>query len=670
MAFTTPTERKAKTSSDRARRHRAALSAIERRPVANMARRKRLERNPQAWLKYYLAAAFPLPWGKVHTDMTSAAVRAIRTGAGMVVAAPRGTGKSSVLWGLALWAILSGACRFPVVAGWAHNAARRMLRKWLMTLADNPRIAADYPGAVQPFQVAIHSNRLKALTWADTNKGCGADVRQMDGVIMLPDGLGALGAVSIGGNVRGLHAAMQDGSTIRPDVLLLDDPQDKVTASSAPLVRKVTERIEADLFNLSGPNTRLSVMAAVTVIASGDVAEHFLSHPDFEAVRVAQITSWPTDFADRSSPMRKRWESWNTERVEGLADHDEGKRARVFYKANKTALTAGATVSWRARFDRKRRDPDALYAAMWDYYRLGEVSFMSERQNKPMKENVTVYDLNAALICSRVHAGRNRFDVPAEARVITAATDLNHYGLHSAAIAFGNDQTGWVAWYDRFDNQGHGIVPKNCPEPEAKKRMFEALVLHGRQIAALPLTRTGKLIRVGLWLIDGGYMHDVVQSYVKGPGRTLGIPIAVCRGYSADRYRPTGKNVIGQAREGCHLTESQLGRFIAFNADYHREIAQRAWLGSVNAPGSLSLFDGARHSEFAEQICREKLLEKLSGQYGPIWRWATAPGWHDYLDALVMCYIGAVWGGIGTIGASAPPPRRQQFRRRVRHIAV
>ncbi|MBU4212485.1 MAG: hypothetical protein KKD33_07870, partial [Verrucomicrobia bacterium] len=400
------------------------------------------------------------------------------------------------------------------------------------------------------------------------------------------------------------------------------------------------------------------------VIAEDDVAEHFLSHPDFEALRVAQITSWPTGFDDKASPVRKLWEAWNQERIEGLADHDEGKRARAFYKANKTAMTAGAAVSWPARFDRKRKDPDAIYAAMWDYYRLGEVSFMSERQNKPMKENVTVYDLTPALICSRVHADRNRGDVPAEARIIVAATDLNHYGLHFAAVAFGPDQTGWLAWYGRHDNEGRGIVPKDCPEPEAKRRMFEALVLHGQGLAKLPLTRSGQSVRIGFWLIDAGYMPEVVKRYVEGPGRTLGIPLLSARGYGFDKYSPTPKHCIGAPREQCHLAESTIsGRFVAFQADYWREVAQRAWLGTPNAPGSISLFDGARHNEFAEHICREKLLEKLRGQYGPVWRWATAPGWHDFSDSLTMCFVAAAWSGIGTAGPPIPRKRPQQVRR-------
>lgn len=187
------------SDAERKRAEHKAASGITRRAVQDPERRARLERDPAAWLRHYLGTAFPLPWGKVHRDMIAAAVRAIRKGCGMAVAAPRGTGKSTILWGVALWALLSGAARFPVVAGYSHAAARRMLRKWLLSLADNEAIQADYPEATQPFEVSTHANRLKSLTWADNGHPCGADVRSGDGALMLPDGLGALRPLRMSG---------------------------------------------------------------------------------------------------------------------------------------------------------------------------------------------------------------------------------------------------------------------------------------------------------------------------------------------------------------------------------------------------------------------------------------------------------------------------------------
>jgi hypothetical protein len=537
-----------------------------------------------------------------------------------------------------------------------------MLRRWLSALADNPRLAADYPVETAPFRETTHPVRLRLLRWKDTGAPAGADVRIMDGALVLPDGKGAIGAASVGASTRGLFATMPNGETLRPDVLFLDDPQSKAVAESASEVRKTVEKIESDLFNLAGPDTRLSAMIAATVIQAGDVAEHFLTHPDFEPVRVGQIVTWPDGFTDKASAVRRLWEQWNAERVEGMQDHDGGKRARAFYRAHKGELTAGLSVSWAHRYDRKRGDPDALYAAMLDFYRLGARAFMAERQNEPMKTETTVYDLTPELVASRIHPGRRAYELPAEARQIVAATDLNLYGLTSAALGFANDQTAWIAWYGIHDHDGRGITTGDVPEAEAKRALYEALVEHGRQVAGLPLVQAGHAARVGLWIVDAGFWPDVVRRYIDGPGRSLGIQIMPARGFNADRYRPAGKGTIGKPREQCHFTESAVaGRFLAFNACYWREVSQRAWLASPNAPGSLSLPDAGRHNDFAEQVTRERLLEKLAGEYGPVWRWRTAPGPHDYLDAVTMAYAGAAWGGIGT-GGEIPTPKKHTAR--------
>ena len=107
------------------------------------------------------------------------------------------------------------------------------------------------------------------------------------------------------------------------------------------------------------------------------------------------------------------------------------------------------------------------------------------------------------------------------------------------------------------------------------------------------------------------------------------------------------------------MTEWPIGRGLAYNADYWREISQRGWLGSVGAPGTCSIYAG-HHRDFAEQCSREKLVEKLEGKAGMYWRWNSAPGKHDYGDALTMAYVAAAWQGIGTSG----PPKRRRYKER------
>jgi hypothetical protein len=227
---------------------------------------------------------------------------------------------------------------------------------------------------------------------------------------------------------------------------------------------------------------------------------------------------------------------------------------------------------------------------------------------------------------------------------------------------FANDLTGWIPWYNCADNDGKGIVDPGIPEPEAKRQMFEALVKLGKEVASLAIATEGAstLSRPSLWLIDAGYMGDVVRRYLEGPGRTIGVQVMAARGFNHAKYKPYGVQIIGRPREQCHLSEAVVvGRFIAFNTCFWREVSQKAWLSSPDAPGSLSLYQpaaGHHHRDFAEQVTVERLLSKkpheITGQ--PQWEYAKPFARHDYGDALTMCYVAAAWGGIGTGGDTKP----------------
>jgi hypothetical protein len=318
-------------------------------------------------------------------------------------------------------------------------------------------------------------------------------------------------------------------------------------------------------------------------------------------------------------------------------------------------------VSWKERYDKKRRQPDAKYAAMHDYFRLGHAAFMAERQCDPPQVDVSLYELTVELIAGSFQKGRRPLQVPDWVRLIIVGTDINLYGLHSVMIGFGNDQTAAVLWYGRFDGGRTRLVPKNASEAQRKAQIYEALVAHGKQIEGAVPHQGKKKCPVNVWLIDGGYEHEVVQRYVKTVGSKTSMEVHVCRGYAADRYRPSGRNSIGKPREQCHMARWPMGKGLAFNADYWREVVQRAWLGSVGSPGSISLMDvmDGNHREFAEHFCKERLAEKIDGKTGVIWRWVQLPGRHDYQDAAYQCYVGAAWNGIGTQGNVEPRKKKK-----------
>lgn len=655
----------ARDGNTRRRERRAKGNEIELRPVADPARRERLERDPAAWLRYYMSAAFPLPWGEVHKDMIRAAVRALTTGGGMSCAAPRGTGKTTVLSGLALWAALTGRCRFPVVAGWSHTAARRMLRAWIRALSENERLQDDYPEFCQPFEVSTHANRLKALAWAESGEPVGADVRTTDGCIVLPSGRGALGAISVSGSARGLSVAVAGGETIRPDVLLLDDPQDAKTAQSEKLSKQVAERIEADLFSMSGPTARLAVFAAVTIIAENDVATHFLNHPDFEAVRVAQVTTWPTGWDDDGSPVRAMWDDWNRARLAGLDARDGGKAARKFYRERKAELTKGMAVSWSARFDKKRKDPDALYAAMWDFYRLGDRAFYAERQNAPLASgDGAVFELPAAHVARRVN-GLERRVAPENAVALVGMVDLNADAARWALAAVTNERALSIVDYGLYPGHGRPLITQGEAEAVALMRGLTGL---DATLAGLAVTKgpDGPAMAFDAMLIDcGGSWMQAVFDWLRIINRTSRVPWFASRGWSSRSYRPNSRGTIGRPGDGWHVSEWQgKGRALVHNSDLWRHRQQKGWLLPVGSPDSVSLYgdERARHDVFAEGICAERLVAFAETEAGPLYRWQITPGMrNDFGDVATGLFVAASRLGFSPTGRQAEKPQRKRY---------
>jgi len=661
------------TSAEKVRAHRARERHI---PYAAPApeedrRRRKLEKDPAAWLAYYLPDRFPLPFGEVHEHIITSCIRAMTAGTSITVAAPRGFGKTAVLWGMALYGVLTGLCRFPVVIGWKASAGAELLDQWLQALSENERLLAAYPCQCAAFAESVQSTRLKGILREiepETKAGC--DVRKGRGCVILPDvrepGKNgrtmpqcALAGASMNGSIKGLNIGLLSGESLRPDIVLLDDPQDEKTADSAQLVKKVIKKIDYGIRSLSGPRRRLTVMAAVTCVSIGDVSEHLLTRPGTETIKTGQIVSWPEGWTDKGSASRAAWDAWNEARLKGLERLDGGKAARVHYRERKGMLTAGMAVSWRHRYhvgDGLRvSDPDALFAAMWDFYDLGEMAFMAERQNEPIKEGVTLYNLSPAAICARVDPDRQPGTVPDWALLVAATTDINpSYALTSAVLAFGPNQRAAVLWYGTHPMS---LAPDQT-DAEKKAAIMAELAVHGRTLAALPC-------RPQAWMIDGGGSpENTVIDFASNSMRICGLPALCAFGRAGKAYRHPMRKEAGIApfEQGFVKRAAASRQWSIWNADYWREQAQRGWTGTLGAPGSCDLPTG-HHREFAEQICREQLTGKveLNGRW--VYDWATdTSGPHDYGDVMAMAYALAAVNGIGTGGKSAAQkPQRKRY---------
>jgi hypothetical protein len=590
------------------------------------------------------------------------------TGTSITDAAPRGFGKTSLLWGMAMFGVLTGLTRFPVVIGWKASAGAELLDQWLGALSGNERLAADYPCQCAPFIESVQSTRLKGiLRKLDPEEKAGCDVRKVRGLVILPDVQEpttgrrmkqcALAGASMNGSIKGLNVGLLSGETLRPDVALLDDPQDEKTADSESLVKKVIKKIDYGIRSLAGPRRRLTVMAAVTCVNVGDVSEHLLTRPGTEIIKIGQITTWPDGWAEKDSTVRAMWDEWNAERLDGLQNLDGGKKARAYYRAHKAEMTAGMAVSWNERYhvgdDVRPGDPDALFAAMWDFYDLGELAFMAERQNEPIKEDVSVYALNQDHIIARTDHDRPPLYVPEWSQTVIAATDINpSYALTTVVVAFGANQRAAVIWYGTAPLK----VDAERTDAERKAAIMAALEQHGTAtLARMPRPPDD-------WIIDGGGSpENTVVDFASVSRRICGIQAFAAFGRAAKQYRPTHRTAKSlKVYEQAHIVfVSSMQQWIIWNADYWREQAQRSWTGTLGGPGSCDLFRGS-HVEFAAQIIREQLAGKIELNGRMLYDWRTLPGPHDYGDCMAEAFAMAAVRGVGTGGAASRPQKKSK----------
>lgn len=648
----------AKSSADRVAAYVARHSMVDRTRCQDPARRDRLEKDPEQWLRYYLSVTYRRPFDRPHLDIIGGVLKANQIGGRFCVAAERGIGKSSLLYGLVLYLKLSGQRQFPVYLPWSASVMKRGLQFWRMALSFNVRLLEDYPEYCAPFANARGtSQRLAAMRWADNNEPCGAQLQVSDGMIILPDGLGVIGGSTVNGNPRGLNLPQADGSVLRPDLALVDDPQDKKVSKSVTLAAETVSKIDQDIAGLGTAGSDFPMLVSGNCISAGDVMDHYLNDPNWIALRVSCIEQWP-DGWDDNGPAFTLWSQW----WELYRENPE--TATAFYLERRDQMTVNMRLSAPNAYQDNVRStlPDIYCVAMKQYWRMQRKAFMAERQQRPTStEELAPYSISVKLICSRADKDRKPFELPEYARAITTAgTDINHYGLHSAMTGFGNDSTAALAWWGKYDER---TVPRDASDAARKSIIYAMLTEHGRQIRQCQL-------RPDCWVIDGGYEIETVMRYVRsGEGREMPFRIYVSRGFSEDRYKPFGKWVIGEPRDHVHLTEWPSGRGLAYSADYWREVMQRAWLAEIGQPGGISTYGDPR--ELAEQICRERLREKVQGATGTYYKWDTLPGKHDLGDAVMLCYVGAAYErGIGP-GSILPTQQTvQQRRTRVSVISI
>ena len=197
--------------------------------------------------------------------------------------------------------------------------------------------------------------------------------------------------------VRGIWYVRPDGLIVRPDLVVLDDPQTDESARSLSQCATRESILAGAVLGLAGPGKKISGIMPCTVIRPGDMADSILDrdkHPEWNGERTKMVYSFPAN--------DKLWQRYAEIRAESMRQGNAGEEATEFYRQNQQAMDEGSLVAWPERFNHD--ELSAVQHAM-NLLLQDEAAFFAEYQNEPLPAETAADD---ELTADQVAAKFNR----------------------------------------------------------------------------------------------------------------------------------------------------------------------------------------------------------------------------------------------------------------------
>ena len=308
-------------------------------------------------------------------------------------------------------------------------------------------------------------------------------------------------------------------------------------------------------------------------------------------------------------------------------------------------MDEGAEVFNPKAFKKSDGHISAIQALLEKRHLIGDDAFAAEMQMRPRQQSFAL-NISPKGVLGNI-SGNPKSEVPDGYVFVAAATDLNvSYAASTVVTAFKPDMTSIVLAH--FLVKCH--IDQLLPETQYNQAVYKLLSDVGQKLKATGMKFDG-------WAIDsGGRNWEAVCQYTKQSMMSCGIRSCAFAGRAAHMFNPfvrtrlreaIGRTVLcGDAKE--HIKAGSGCKYVFFDADLYKELAQRAFLSEAGSPGSCSLYSGTKeeHSDFALQFCNERLLtvgRMSNGKSQYTWK-SKDP--HDYLDCMSMCYAVAASQGI------------------------
>jgi len=661
----------------RARGAAASLAGRDIGPLPRVAHpklKKRATTDFRFFCEHYFPSTFTLAFSADHLRVIAKIEEAVLRGGLFAMAMPRGTGKTSLCECACLWAALFGHREFVALIGASKDAALEMIESIKSELQDNDLLAEDFPEVCYPIgrlegianrcAGQLHLGRRTTIGWT----------RQ---AIVLPTiaGSKASGAIlrvaGITGRIRGMKFKRADGESVRPSLVIVDDPQTDESARSLSQRESRRRILAGAILGLAGPGKKIAGVMPCTVICADDVADEFLDrqkHPEWQGERTKMVYAFPAD--------EKLWEQYAEIRAEGLRWGRGLAEATDFYRQRQSEMDAGAVVAWPERFE-----PDEISAVQhaMNLKLRDERAFFAEYQNEPLPEQAEIQDLSADGIAGKFNRLK-RCEVPLGASGLTAFIDVQQALLFYLVVAWEPDFTGYVVDYGVYPKQkrnyftlrdAHPTLAAVAPAAGLEGSIYAGLeTLTGELLGREWKRDDGAVMRIERCLIDAnwGQSTDVVYQFCRqskyaavltpSHGRYVGassIPFSDYKKKQADR--------LGHNWRIPSIRGKRAVRHVLYDTNYWKSFVYARLAVAMGDRGCLSLFGDkpALHRLLAEHLTAEYRV-KTEARGRTVDEWKTrGPGLDNHwFDCLVGAAVAASMQGASLPGTEVRPAGRRR----------
>jgi hypothetical protein len=618
---------------------------------------------------------FTLAWSVDHRRMIERIDTAVLAGGMFAFAMPRGSGKTTLAEIATIWATVIGAREFVCLIGSDESSAGEMLASIKTELQQNELLLADFPEALYPVHCLENISHRAGGQLCEgqlTHLGWGPDEIVLPTVRASKASGAIIRSVGLTGRIRGMKFKRPDGRSVRPSLVVIDDPQTDESARSPSQCQQRERIITGAILGLAGPGKKISGVMPCTVIQPVDLADRFLDrqkHPEWQGERTKLLYAFPTN--------ERLWEQYAQLRADSLRAGNGGKEATTFYAANREAMDAGAEPAWPVRFN-----PDeisALQHAMNLRFDLKDPAFFAEYQNEPLPEQQGDAEALGPDEIARKVNGIKRGVVPLGRDHLTAYVDVQGKVLYWVVCAWSADFTGDVIDYGAYPEQQTPYFTlrdvRRTLQDAKSGAGLEAAIFAGLEVLSDALVKRewirdgdGAVMRLSRLLIDAnwGDSTDIVYKFCRqsqhsalllpGHGKYVGASSVPW-----ESYRRQQGELLGEHWLFPSVKRKRAVRHVLIDTNYWKSFVHSRLAVAFGDKGCLSLFGskaagvgGADHRMFAEHLTAEYRV-KTAGRGRELYEWKPKAGKPDnhFLDCLAGCAVAASICGCNLLDASA-----------------